>query len=197
MRTSTLIGGLSAAAVASAGVMAFDMGEEMRMGWKMGLLPRQDSQNLQAFDGNLGGVKASAITKSSNPERPFEVDGDTFPDFATAANRACDNQKNKCADAANNGSKKFSVSECDKQSGKLAPVQPPRLVPFPFLPLLGTLVSEEPRRKRQRWPRDTVDEKKQHADHDGDGCREVQGGDQQCSGAELQRRGVRGHRWQL
>ncbi|KAK2014099.1 hypothetical protein LZ32DRAFT_657464 [Colletotrichum eremochloae] len=118
MRTSTLIGGLSAAAVASAGVMAFDMGEEMRMGWKMGLLPRQDSQNLQAFDGNLGGVKASAITKSSNPERPFEVDGDTFPDFATAANRACDNQKNKCADAANNGSQKFSVSECDKQSEK-------------------------------------------------------------------------------
>ncbi|EFQ26756.1 hypothetical protein CGRA01v4_08977 [Colletotrichum graminicola] len=118
MRPLTLIGGLSAVAVASAGVMAYDIGEEMRMGWKMGLLPRQDSQNLQPFDGNLGGVKAPAITKSSNSERPFEVDGDTFPDFATAANRACDNQKNKCADVANNGSQKFSVSECDKQSNE-------------------------------------------------------------------------------
>ncbi|KAK1985901.1 hypothetical protein LZ30DRAFT_746844 [Colletotrichum cereale] len=117
MRTSLLIGGLSVAAVASADVMAFDMSEEMRMGWKMGLLPRQQSvQNLQTFEGNVGGVKASAITKSSNPERPFEVDGDTFPDFATAANRACDNQKNKCSNAANNGSPKFAVSECDKQS---------------------------------------------------------------------------------
>ncbi|KAK2030241.1 hypothetical protein LX32DRAFT_692592 [Colletotrichum zoysiae] len=96
--------------------MAFDMGQEMRMGWKMGLLPREDSQNLQPFDGSLGGQKASAITKSSNSERPFEVDGDTFPDFATAANRACDNQKNKCADAANSGSQNFKVSDCDKQS---------------------------------------------------------------------------------
>ncbi|KAK2047831.1 hypothetical protein LZ31DRAFT_539348 [Colletotrichum somersetense] len=203
MRLLALIGGLSAAAVASAGVMAFDMSEEMRMGWKMGLLPREDSQNLQPFDGSLGGLKASAvrylvlspnqdlvfpcfpffifffrslaaggivgpglprvrsdvrlsqgrgwrgfspnkhdqmrnqdegtkfladfgareqITKSSNSGRPFEVDGDTFPDFATAANRACDNQKNKCADAANSGSQNFKVSDCDKQSGKLVSV---------------------------------------------------------------------------
>ncbi|CCF47618.1 hypothetical protein CH063_04217, partial [Colletotrichum higginsianum] len=116
MRISTLITAFSTVAIASAGVMALDIGDEMRMGWKMGLLPRQGSQNLQTFDGDLGGVKASAITKSNNPERPFEVDGDTFPDFATAANRSCDNQKNKCSQAANNGEKKFEVSECDKQA---------------------------------------------------------------------------------
>ncbi|GKT92518.1 neurofilament medium polypeptide protein [Colletotrichum tofieldiae] len=141
MRTSTLIGALSAVAVASAGVMALDIGDELRMGWKMGLLPRQDSQNLQTFDGDVGGVKASAITKSSNPERPFEVDGDTFPDFTTAANRACDNQKNKCSQAANNGPQKFEVSECDKQSGKLPSCEPrgrPLSSFADFLPLEST-----------------------------------------------------------
>ncbi|TQN70694.1 hypothetical protein CSHISOI_04750 [Colletotrichum shisoi] len=116
MRISTLITALSTVAIASAGVMALDIADEMRMGWKMGLLPRQGSQNLQTFEGDLGGVKASAITKSNNPERPFEVDGATFPDFATAASRSCDNQKNKCSQAANNGEKKFEVSECDKQA---------------------------------------------------------------------------------
>lgn len=61
MRISTLITALSTVAIASAGVMALDIGDEMRMGWKMGLLPRQGSQNLQTFDGDLGGVKASAV----------------------------------------------------------------------------------------------------------------------------------------
>jgi hypothetical protein len=39
-------------------------------------------------------------------------------DFETAANRACDNQKNVCADAANNGTGAFKVGDCDKQSGE-------------------------------------------------------------------------------
>ncbi|KAL0937736.1 uncharacterized protein CTRU02_207467 [Colletotrichum truncatum] len=101
---------------AGAGARALDIGDELGMGWKMGLLPRQASQNLQTFTGDLGGVKASAITKSNNPDRPFEVEGDTFPDFSTAANRACDNQKNKCSQAANNGPSKFDVSKCDTQA---------------------------------------------------------------------------------
>ncbi|KAK4124962.1 hypothetical protein N657DRAFT_643739 [Parathielavia appendiculata] len=43
------------------------------------LLPRQQGRvNLQIFTGALGGVSASAITNSGDPERPFEVDGDTF-----------------------------------------------------------------------------------------------------------------------
>ncbi len=40
------------------------------------LAPRQ--QSLQAFTGALGGVAASAITNSGDPDRPFGVDGDTF-----------------------------------------------------------------------------------------------------------------------
>ncbi|KAJ3957666.1 hypothetical protein N0V92_005767 [Colletotrichum tropicale] len=118
---------------AGAGARALDIHEELQMGWKMGLLPRQATQNLQTFTGNLGGVAASAvrlfffspmvsgqggsrfggsealvascgassvsgsgsvlgrrmegfltdgallqITKSNDPSRPFEVDGDTF-----------------------------------------------------------------------------------------------------------------------
>ncbi|KAK1701391.1 hypothetical protein BDP55DRAFT_19146 [Colletotrichum godetiae] len=116
MRTSTLFNALSGAAVVVAGVLAMDLGDEMRMGWKYGLLPRQTAQNLQTFDGNLGGVQASAITKSNDPSRPFEVDGDTFPDFNTAAGRSCDNQKNKCSQAANNGPQKFEVTKCDEQA---------------------------------------------------------------------------------
>ncbi|KAK1758503.1 hypothetical protein QBC47DRAFT_143217 [Echria macrotheca] len=79
--------------------------------------PRQvQTNNLQAFTGSLGGVRASAITKSSDPGREFEVDGDTFSDFETAANRACDNQFNKCADVANSGNAGFKVGDCDKQN---------------------------------------------------------------------------------
>jgi hypothetical protein len=39
-------------------------------------------------------------------------------DFKTAANRACDNQHNSCAELANNKTGKFSVGECDKQSSE-------------------------------------------------------------------------------
>jgi hypothetical protein len=43
------------------------------------ILPRQQSRtNLQVFSGALGGTGAPAITNSGDPERPFEVDGDTF-----------------------------------------------------------------------------------------------------------------------
>jgi hypothetical protein len=43
------------------------------------LLPRQQGRaNLQTFSGALGGGAASAITNSGDPDRPFEVDGDTF-----------------------------------------------------------------------------------------------------------------------
>ncbi|KAL2122064.1 hypothetical protein VTJ04DRAFT_2519 [Mycothermus thermophilus] len=72
--------------------------------------------NLQTFTGALGGAAASAIIKSNDPERPFEVDGDTFNDFESAANRACDNQKNRCANLANNGGGDFKVGDCDVQN---------------------------------------------------------------------------------
>ncbi|KAL2269525.1 hypothetical protein VTJ83DRAFT_1709 [Remersonia thermophila] len=81
------------------------------------LLPRQNGRlSLQAFTGALGGAPASPIIKSDDPERPFEVDGDTFNDFESAANRACDNQKNVCANLANNGTGNFKVGDCDLQN---------------------------------------------------------------------------------
>lgn len=87
----------------------------------MELFPRQQQRvlvaNLQAFTGNKGNAPASAITSSGNTDRPFEVDGDTFTDFQSAANRACDNQKNTCAKTANNGSDTtLQVSDCDTQN---------------------------------------------------------------------------------
>ena len=88
------------------------------------------------------------ITDSGDPERPFAVDGDTFvcssgrrrrprkwaganmgvqPDFQTAADRSCDNQKNNCAELANNGDESFEVSDCDKQNGRVCYLGRPRL----------------------------------------------------------------------
>ncbi|KAH6645844.1 hypothetical protein BKA67DRAFT_87743 [Truncatella angustata] len=100
-------------ASAAAGDLMDDLGRE----FAFGLFPRQLATNLQAFSGSLGGAAAPAITKSSDPARPFTVDGDTFNDFSTAAQRACDNQKNQCADIANSqkdGSLK--VGDCDQQN---------------------------------------------------------------------------------
>jgi hypothetical protein len=57
------------------------------------------------------------ITFSGDQERPFEGDGSTFTDFESAANRACDNQKNACANAANSGNGGLRVNDCDDQSG--------------------------------------------------------------------------------
>lgn len=41
----------------------------------------------------------------------------TQPDFQSAADRSCDNQKNNCAELANNGEENFEVSDCDRQNG--------------------------------------------------------------------------------
>ncbi|KAH7037574.1 uncharacterized protein B0I36DRAFT_314352 [Microdochium trichocladiopsis] len=90
----------------------------------MEIFPRQGAKpgqvllaNLQPFSGKLGGFSAPQISQSKDSSRPFEVDGNTFTDFASAADRACDNQKNECADAANAGrNNAFSVGECDKQN---------------------------------------------------------------------------------
>ncbi|KAK7720920.1 hypothetical protein SLS64_001213 [Diaporthe eres] len=111
-------------AAALAGGARASAGPELGMGEMLSggsvLFPRQQGatgQNLQAFTGALGGIKADAVTNSGNSERPFEVDGDTFTDFNSAAQRSCDNQKNKCAQEANNGGNAgFEVSDCDSQN---------------------------------------------------------------------------------
>ncbi|KAH8882693.1 hypothetical protein GQ53DRAFT_831337 [Thozetella sp. PMI_491] len=108
---------LSLLALSAASALAsLDFQDSIRAEFKMGvLLPRQTVQNLQVFSGSLGGIKASAITNSGDTARPFEVDGDTFTDFQSAANRACDNQHNSCANAANSKQGTFEVGDCDKQ----------------------------------------------------------------------------------
>lgn len=65
-----------------AAAASVDLGPSGQSEFRLGvLLPRQrqgDRTNLQAFAGALGGVRASAITNTGDPERPFGVDGDTF-----------------------------------------------------------------------------------------------------------------------
>ncbi|KAJ4294454.1 hypothetical protein N0V90_008145 [Kalmusia sp. IMI 367209] len=80
----------------------------------------RQSSNLQTFDQALGGFAASPIENSGDNERPFRVDGDTFPDFQTAGQRSCDNQFQKCSQAANQGGNKsgFEVKDCDTQKGQ-------------------------------------------------------------------------------
>lgn len=99
-----------------------DLGVGEILGGGPVLFPRQATgQNLQTFTGALGGIKADAVTNSGNSQRPFEVDGDTFTDFNSAAQRSCDNQKNKCAQQANNGGNAgFEVSDCDTQNSELS-----------------------------------------------------------------------------
>ncbi|KAF1964977.1 hypothetical protein BU23DRAFT_40198 [Bimuria novae-zelandiae CBS 107.79] len=95
------------------------------------LVPRhtlffRQAANLQSFQGTLGGTEASPITQSGDSERPFSVDGDTFPDFDSAAQRSCDNQAQKCKDKANSKGKKgkrLEVGDCDAQRGKCLDAQ--------------------------------------------------------------------------
>lgn len=51
----------AAMAVLLAGATAVDITAELNSGWAMGLRPRQEGQNLQAFSGAVGGVGASAV----------------------------------------------------------------------------------------------------------------------------------------
>ncbi|KAF2709170.1 hypothetical protein K504DRAFT_476569 [Pleomassaria siparia CBS 279.74] len=94
------------------------------------LIPRhtlflRQSTNLQTFTEAVGGAAASPITNSGDPKRPFQVDGDTFPDFKSASERTCDNQNNACSEAANTQGNKGSitVSDCGKQKERCTAAQ--------------------------------------------------------------------------
>lgn len=141
------------ALLATTSAASINMADQIAHEFRMALLPRQQVNNLQAFTSGLGGVRASAITQSNDPTRQFEVDGDTFvgcsltsphppsresnrcrglrvkqDDYDTAANRACDNQHNECADKANNGDGSFTVADCDQQTSELP-------THYPLLPI--------------------------------------------------------------
>ncbi|KAF2692266.1 hypothetical protein K458DRAFT_398569 [Lentithecium fluviatile CBS 122367] len=89
------------------------------------LMPRntlffRQTANLQSFTNALGGFAASPITNSGDAKRPFRVDGDTFTDFASAAQRSCDNQFQKCSQNANSQGNKgdLTVGDCDGQKNE-------------------------------------------------------------------------------
>ncbi|KAF7447630.1 hypothetical protein A1F99_069940 [Pyrenophora tritici-repentis] len=104
--------------------------------WEQSLVPRhtlflRQVSDLQTFTSALGGTKASPITNSGDAKRPFKVDGDTFTDFETAAQRSCDNQavrRQQDGGNNNNGSNngnnnndnkdKLTVNQCDEQKNK-------------------------------------------------------------------------------
>ncbi|KAK6087565.1 hypothetical protein SCUP234_01723 [Seiridium cupressi] len=68
--------------------------------------------DVNKFTGSTGAAPVPVI--SSAAERPFSVNGDTFLNIGAATQRACDVQKNQCANAANSG-QGGSASDCDAQ----------------------------------------------------------------------------------
>jgi hypothetical protein len=80
-------------------------------------LPHARRQNnLQPFTGAIGGEAATPVVDSGNPDRPFQVGQDTFVNIAAALQRSCDQQFNRCANAANGGGG-GSVAACQTQKG--------------------------------------------------------------------------------
>ncbi|KAI1804954.1 hypothetical protein F4811DRAFT_552274 [Daldinia bambusicola] len=69
--------------------------------------------NVNAFTGSVGSAPVPVI--SSAAEKPFSVNGAEFLNQGAAIQRACDVQKNACANAANGGDKSISVADCDAQ----------------------------------------------------------------------------------
>jgi hypothetical protein len=72
--------------------------------------------NVNAFTGSVGSAAVPVISDPAS-DRPFSVNGATFVNAGAAIQRACDVQKNACANAANSGSGAagISVSDCDAQ----------------------------------------------------------------------------------
>ncbi|KAI0874039.1 hypothetical protein GGS24DRAFT_358834 [Hypoxylon argillaceum] len=126
-----LIGTTSIAVVAAALILGAQAGEldlagQIQWNPNTGLFARQDQQilqegpaNLNTFTEDLGGAAAPPITHSTDPQHPYEINGETVPDFNTAIDKTCDFQKNDCAELANGASKgQFDVSACDDQSNR-------------------------------------------------------------------------------
>ncbi|USP76489.1 hypothetical protein yc1106_03763 [Curvularia clavata] len=121
----------------------------------MSLIPRhmlflRQLSDLQTFDGKLGGASAPPITKSGDQKRPFEVDGDTFTDFDSAAQRSCDRQLKGCSDAANKagggGGKNggLKVKDCDDQKNKCLNAQKSAQVKDFNTPVASTNIGPDP-----------------------------------------------------
>ncbi|KAI2467158.1 hypothetical protein F4781DRAFT_324563 [Annulohypoxylon bovei var. microspora] len=72
------------------------------------------SNDVNAFTGSVGSAPVPVI--SSDAAKPFSVNGAEFLNQGAAIQRACDVQKNACANAANSGADaSISVADCDAQ----------------------------------------------------------------------------------
>ncbi|KAJ6263071.1 hypothetical protein Dda_1630 [Drechslerella dactyloides] len=69
--------------------------------------------DVQTFTGSVGAPPVPV--ENVGGARPFVVNGDSFVNFAAACQRACDVQKNQCANAANGGNRAVKVSDCETQ----------------------------------------------------------------------------------
>jgi hypothetical protein len=63
-------------------------------------LQRGVKSDLQTFTGALGGIKAPSIVRSSSQERPYQVEGNNFPNYMEAAIRSCNIQNTECTDVS-------------------------------------------------------------------------------------------------
>ncbi|KAK8090780.1 hypothetical protein PG994_000285 [Apiospora phragmitis] len=71
--------------------------------------------NLNKFTGSTGAALIP-ITSDAASKKPFGVNGSQFVNLGAAAQRACDVQKNACANAVNGGKdNSIKVSDCDAQ----------------------------------------------------------------------------------
>jgi hypothetical protein len=76
--------------------------------------PVRRQNNLQPFNGALGGEAATPVEDSGNADRPFQVGADTFVNIAAALARSCDQQFNRCANLANGGGD-VAFEDCNTQ----------------------------------------------------------------------------------
>ncbi|EKD16833.1 putative Neurofilament medium polypeptide [Drepanopeziza brunnea f. sp. 'multigermtubi' MB_m1] len=76
--------------------------------------------DLQTFSSALAGIACEPITTTDDVRRPYAVGSDTFTDYASAAVRTCNNQKNKCAEVANQGGggSPVTLEDCNEQEGE-------------------------------------------------------------------------------
>ncbi|KAL4924324.1 uncharacterized protein BDV17DRAFT_218914 [Aspergillus undulatus] len=81
----------------------------------LGIVYEVASPHLVRRAGILGG-STPTITETGDSERPYAVDGNTFADYDSAAQRSCNIQYDSCQLAANtDSSASFSLEDCQNQ----------------------------------------------------------------------------------
>ncbi|KAK3487602.1 uncharacterized protein B0T23DRAFT_210089 [Neurospora hispaniola] len=73
--------------------------------------------NVQSFKGTLGGA-APAVLYTPGSDRPYSVNGDSFPQASVALARSCDIQNNACFNAANTGKVTGGIAQCVQQNSE-------------------------------------------------------------------------------